>query len=692
MAITTITNSMVSVNAIQGTLIADNAITAVHIASNAVASIQIAENNVTAREIAANTITVAQLADDAVEADKIADGVITTNHLNKAMISSQTEVTPVAGDFVLLGDTSDSNNLKKSPLTLLLNSNVDLSTKLNLSGGTMTGDLLVKPSASGATATSGTVATFESNDNTEVSILGGSSSVLALNFGHSGDNDEGLLSFNTTSGSEDMILQSTKDITLRSTSTNSTAGDINFKSYNTTIMHIDGGNNRVGIGTASPAEELHVSSAVSGQHTRVHITKTANAGTAGLSMQSKDASAAWTIYQDDNSAGDLNFYDGGAAHVIMQSNGNVLIDGVSNYTGLEIKGSGGSRPMIQWSNANNGDLCAIYGTEGNAMTFASGSSNTAHMTLDSSGRLFVKATGTALAFQSQYNVLGVGNGTFIAEDTGISALFFNLLDTGTKYYAEGAGKMAGRIFFNKSNGSYNFQGTTVGGNAGATAGTLRNNMTLTSDGALTVSQHSGVSDITPALRVQGGASNANTAIFYTIQGAGFSGADPAMILGKHTGNNRSLNAGGTLNASGNDYAEYMYKADGCGTITKGEVCGVDVNGKLTKTFSNAISFVIKSTDPSYVGGDAWGSVDKGFTKEELEAERQKVDRIAFSGQVPVNITGSFNVGDYVYPQVNSSGIKAVAKSSPTFEEYQLCVGKIWTTMDDGRPLVAVKIG
>ena len=143
MAITKITNSMVSVNAIQGTLIADNAITAVPIASNAVASIQIAENNVTARELAANTITVAQLADDCVEADKIADGVITTNHLNKTMISSQTEVTPVAGDFVLLGDTSDSNNLKKAPLTLLLNSNVDLSTKLNLSGGTMTGDLIL---------------------------------------------------------------------------------------------------------------------------------------------------------------------------------------------------------------------------------------------------------------------------------------------------------------------------------------------------------------------------------------------------------------------------------------------------------------------------------------------------------------------------------------------------------------------
>jgi len=121
MALTTVTGSLVSVNAIQGTLIADNAITAVHIATNAVSGTLIADNAVTAVHIAQNTITVTQLADDCVESDKIADGIITTNHLNKAMISSQTEVTAATGDFVLLGDTSDSNNLKKTPVSSIVN-------------------------------------------------------------------------------------------------------------------------------------------------------------------------------------------------------------------------------------------------------------------------------------------------------------------------------------------------------------------------------------------------------------------------------------------------------------------------------------------------------------------------------------------------------------------------------------------
>ena len=70
--------------------------------------------------IAQNSITVTQLADDCVESDKIADGIITTNHLNKAMISSQTEVSAATGDFVLLGDTSDSNNLKKTPVSSII--------------------------------------------------------------------------------------------------------------------------------------------------------------------------------------------------------------------------------------------------------------------------------------------------------------------------------------------------------------------------------------------------------------------------------------------------------------------------------------------------------------------------------------------------------------------------------------------
>ena len=188
----------------------------------------------------------------------------------------------------------------------------------------------------------------------------------------------------------------------------------------------------------------------------------------------------------------------------------------------------------------------------------------------------------------------------------------------------------------------------------------------------------------------------------SVNGLGGSHNAAGLILvSADSGNSRSISAAGTINASGADYAEYMTKADGCGTIAKGDVVGVDLDGKLTDVFADAISFVIKSTDPSYVGGDNWMTAEQSDPdsseyinplSDEYNALRASQDRIAFSGQVPVNITGSFNVGDYVYPEADGNGIKAVAKANPTFEEYQLCVGKIWATEDDGRPFVAVKIG
>ena len=163
--------------------------------------------------------------------------------------------------------------------------------------------------------------------------------------------------------------------------------------------------------------------------------------------------------------------------------------------------------------------------------------------------------------------------------------------------------------------------------------------------------------------------------------------------------NRAINAGGTVNASGADYAEYMIKADGVGTIAKGAVCGVDANGKLTDIFANAHSFVIKSTDPSYVGGDVWSiastDADGNQTTLEgdaLEAARQKVDRIAFSGQVPCTISGTTEVGDFVIAQAKSDGgIEAVAVTSPTFEQYCVAIGKVWK-LGSSQHTVAVKIG
>lgn len=181
--------------------------------------------------------------------------------------------------------------------------------------------------------------------------------------------------------------------------------------------------------------------------------------------------------------------------------------------------------------------------------------------------------------------------------------------------------------------------------------------------------------------------------------SGENGADAAFYMRKGPATSRSLNAAGTVNAAGLDYAEYMEKS-GDFAISKGDICGIDASGKLTNVFANAISFVVKSTNPSYVGGDTWGSESNVGEKPtdpteiqvweaKIETARQKVDRISFAGQVPVNVTGA-TAGQYIIPVNNNGAIKGQAISNPTFEQYKTAVGKV-ISVANGITTIIVKI-
>jgi hypothetical protein len=245
------------------------------------------------------------------------------------------------------------------------------------------------------------------------------------------------------------------------------------------------------------------------------------------------------------------------------------------------------------------------------------------------------------------------------------------------------------------------------------------------------------------------------AAFFAGGGGVGSSAATSAIFTFNTSTGRSINAGGTINASGADYAEYMTKAAGCGTIAAGDVCGVNRDGRLTRSWADAVSFVVKSSDPAYVGGDTWSAhlppcpekpaeppapaappelgeeasdaeeaawveamrshqiAQAVYTRDHaawevanaaydhdlaaweaaLEEARVTVDRIAFAGQVPVNIEGPFDVGDYLIAAANGGGIRAVAvaEADITFEQYRRRLGKVWA-IRDGRPWIDVQHG
>jgi hypothetical protein len=255
----------------------------------------------------------------------------------------------------------------------------------------------------------------------------------------------------------------------------------------------------------------------------------------------------------------------------------------------------------------------------------------------------------------------------------------------------------------------------------------------------------------------------NGAVFGAVSQQGWNSAKAALYLGKNSTTGRSISAAGTINASGADYAEYVRKSLACGTILKGDVCGIDRNGELTRTWADARRYVVKSTDPNLVGGDTWAAhlgprpeaplyaapaydgpaepteadgrssldaytaAQDDYAKAvaaaeaahaaavkdyaaaltawevELEAARQTVDRIAFSGQVPVNVDADTlaacqaalgdGVAVYLVAVANGDGIGAAAvrETDMTLPLYMRRLGVVWA-IRDGRPWIDVQHG
>ena len=192
--------------------------------------------------------------------------------------------------------------------------------------------------------------------------------------------------------------------------------------------------------------------------------------------------------------------------------------------------------------------------------------------------------------------------------------------------------------------------------------------------------------------------------------SGESATNSALYVRKDSTSSRSISAAGTINASGADYAEY--ESNGGLVIAKGDVVGFSADGVLTLKFSEAVRFGIKSTNPSYVGGDTFASADAlgehprhaAIGNEDadeaelaediaayelrLEAARQLVDRVAYSGKVPVNVLDA-TAGGYIIASDDGGKIAGAFVADVNFEQYKRVVGRVNRVLPDGRAEVAV---
>jgi hypothetical protein len=201
-------------------------------------------------------------------------------------------------------------------------------------------------------------------------------------------NENNLLTFvEDASGAGNVGLESDGDLhynpsTGRLTATQlagtlQTAAQTNITSLGTLSSLTVSGQTRVGGAGSGSSENLLVTSATSSDHTRVHIEKTANAGSAGVSLNSYTPSASWTIYQGDDSDGDLIFYDDSDSVLTLATDNSATFAGalivdpssavtskISSYPDYNFEFTGGDQFNVRRDNGDSGQMHLNY-TGGN---------------------------------------------------------------------------------------------------------------------------------------------------------------------------------------------------------------------------------------------------------------------------------------------------------------------------------------
>lgn len=391
-----------------------------------------------------------------------------------------------------------------------------------------------------------------------------------------------------------------------------------------------------------------------------------------------------------------------------------------------------------------------------------------------------------------YNALPLTGGTLAGRLTVASTLVPGIVETVQLVTNSGSGGISGcAIKFGYPNAG---AGTRIVGGGdptieygGYTAfetgigpGNYREVVRINARGAMLIGSVEGAGE--ELLRVRGAARIAPPGEQGTyLMQAGIDGAQPSMALfagngdgfgqpasvmyaGRTSMTNRSITTLGTVNTMGNDYAEYMIKCLGCGSVAPGQIIGLTADNTITDLWADAVMFAVKSTAPSFVGGDSWagcigprptpqaglvptppprlmdmiekrplpgtspteyadavvpGDSDAEWAQKlaayttalaahsaavqqdaeamaafdaALEIERQKVDRIAIAGRVPVNVLGA-QPGDYIVPVQDGGGIKGISvrQADLSHLQYLQAVGRVISIEPDGRAYVMVKV-
>ena len=363
------------------------------IANNTIAVGNIADNSVDATKIASNSILTRHIDDDQITGDQLADALTVVTSVTVPTIAASSNLTlDVAGDIILDADGGDW---------------------YFKDGGTQKAAFNQYGLGIGSASSAGYI------------IEGEGTGHQRINLRSSDNNTAGIYLQVKNSGNM------TGNATLRTDSSGNFSIWTGTTSESQKVTVNASGN--VGIGDTSPGAKLDVNSGTT--NTMAHFHSTDDNGF--IELKDNDTTAYIGVQDDylyiggvaSRSASNLLINDGngnvgigglpsnaklevvatsgevlradsnGGAYRLVATQtgvnlqgvvdvlGTTLIHGVSNYTGLEVKGTGASRPSIKFSNVTQGLQAQLYGTEGNALVIGTGTSSVAAMTIDSSQRV-----------------------------------------------------------------------------------------------------------------------------------------------------------------------------------------------------------------------------------------------------------------------------------------------------------------
>ena len=128
---------------------------------------------------------------------------------------------------------------------------------------------------------------------------------------------------------------------------------------------------------------------------------------------------------------------------------------------------------------------------------------------------------------------------------------------------------------------------------------------------------------------------------------------------------RNQNIGVSYQSGAGDYAEWLPKLNPAEEFSGGELVGVK-NGFVTKSAWDAEKIMVVSTRPIVLGNMPQPGAEADYVK------------IAFMGQVPVEVIGDVQPGDYILPSEMGSGFgRAVHPDDIELHDYSKIAGVAW---------------